>query len=270
MDPNEQNPITPAPVTPPEPVVVPVIPNTEPIPTAPLPAEQSVFQEIPPKPKSKILLLLIIILLLAGLAFVAYKYYQNNLVSTKEEVIQEEVIPTVVVTKDPTADWQVLSNENGFSIKYPLTHKVLGEGMDVTEINATDIIVAVSPGDPSDVSPAIHINVADKAYTVYKDMNLIEISKLNYDANQLNENTFKKVINPLVATTLDGKPAFTYTIEANAYSGKWSGWPVNASLDNAQDITVLESENNGKYFIIAYNSGDEIIDTVYTSFKFTN
>src|SRR3990167_6830255 len=126
-----------------------------------------------------------------------------------------------VYTDSGSANWKVLNNKNGFSLKYPNSLKALGEGMEVDETNASDVIIATNPGDPQDSSPSLHINISPKAGTVYKDMTLAQISKENYDANQANKNTFKQVVTPLKLITLDGKPAYTYTLLTSGFSGKW-------------------------------------------------
>jgi hypothetical protein len=271
MDPNKVNTVSssPTPISP-----IPEIDNngknTVHKPVLQNPKEQSVFREIPPDHNNKFLPLLIVTLFMMSFIVLARRDFQRYFVSTKTAVTPDEIVPTAVVTPNPTADWKTLTNENGFVIKYPSPFKVLAEGMEVNENNATDIIIAFKPGDSEDTSPALHINVSNKADTVYKDMTLTEISMANYEANQKNENTFKQIISPYEKTLLDGKPAYTYVIEANAYSGKWNGWPVNASLESSQKLTVIESENNGHYFIVVYSSDDQSMKSVLSTFKFSN
>jgi hypothetical protein len=132
------------------------------------------------------------------------------------------------------------------------------------------VIIASNPGNPKDISPALHINVWKKSTTVFKDMTLTEISKANYEANLADKNTFKQVVVPLKLISFDNKQAYTYTIIANAFAGKWSSWILNATVNRIEKLTMIESENNDNYFIIVYSADDPTITSILSTFKFTN
>lgn len=216
------------------------------------------------------ILILLVVIVLAGVGYFGYKNYwprQQTLVTLSPTPITYQS-PVPSTTADPTANWKILNNKNGFSVKYPDSLNVLGVGIQVDETNALDIIISSKPGDSQDNSPALHINVSPKASTVFKDMTLSQISQANYDANQTNKNTFKQIVTSLQSTIFDGKPAYTYTILADGFSGKWSGWPVNASINNTEKLKVVESEDNGNYFIFVYSADDSTLATVLSTFRF--
>ena len=244
--------------------------------------QPQINQVITSTPESKnikyfiiILILVLIIISLGG--YVALSSYKKPQVTQVPEINQptqtisptQELQPTSIPpTINKMANWKTLINEYGFKIKYPVSLNVFAEGINVDETNAPDILVSSNPSDSKDESPFLHINVAKKEQTVYKDMTLAEISKLNYDANLANKNTFNRVIIPYTSTTLDGKPAYTYTLESMGYSGKWIGFLVGGTISNIETITVVESENMGNYFIIVFSTDDPAINSVFSTFNF--
>lgn len=296
MDPNNQNPQggndavnkleqdlqnlkqeTPATPQQPVPVVEPLQPLPQvpeetpapPVPSVPLPSavEANASTLDVPKKGSPLMIIAIILALVAVLAVIAYVFGAKLL--TPQSTPTPIALKTPSPTPDVTANWKILNNKYGFSLKYPNSLSVLGVGIQVDETNAPDVIISSKSGNPQDNTPALHINVSPKTSTVFKDMTLSQISQANYDANQANKNTFKQVIAPLKTTTLDGKPAYTYTILANGFSGKWSSWPVNASVSNIEKLTIVESENNGNYFILVYSADDPTLAVILSTFKFT-
>jgi hypothetical protein len=196
--------------------------------------------------------------------YLGYKSYKSK--------IQTSLSPIADSTPIDTLKWKILSNENGYSIKYPSSLKIeIGpnEGNE-DETNSNDVMIYSDQGDLRNFSPAVHINVYPKSMAVIKDMTLAQISEANYEANLANKNTIKQLVIPLKSTILDNKPAYTYTMIANGYSGKWEGWTANSSINYEEKLTVVESENNGSYFIIVYSADDPTMISILSTFKFTN
>ena len=123
----------------------------------PTPVQQPIVNKSQeqPKPKNtpKILTTFLIIVTVLLLCLSGYLAYQNYIL--RKQISQVQFIPVSTVTTPlPTtnhvAGWKTLSNEYGFSIKYPSSLRVLGAGREVDETNAPDVIIAAKPGDVED------------------------------------------------------------------------------------------------------------------------
>lgn len=236
--------------------------NQQPTVSEPIPVVE------PPKVKIKWLIPVVSLILGVVIGIGGLLAYQKYFAVKPVAVASPSPVPSQ--TSDPTTNWKTLINTFGFSIKYPQSFKVLGEGMQVDETNAPIIEISSNPGDPNNNSSALRIDISPKEMTVYKNLTLAQIAQDNYEANQANINTFKGIITPIKKTTLDGQPAYTYSIKSNGFSGKWGGWPVNASLDKTENLTIIETENSGNYYIIVLSANDPTLHQILSTFKFTD
>lgn len=164
---------------------------------------------------------------------------------------------------DETANWKTLRNQNGFSIRYPSTLKILGVGMQVNEVNAPEIIISDNPNDRNSI-PLLRINMYPKSLTDMKDKSLQAIAQADYDANKNNKYFISKMLTPLTSMNLKGQPAYVFTMYSNGFSGASSGWSSKEDT-----YKVVELEDGDKHYTIVF-SENSLMNQILSTFKFTD
>ena len=136
------------PVTPTQPAAIPTdkeqSPTTpqEPIPQSP---PDQPAPEVKQKPSKLPFILIVLLAVAIGLAgFFGYKYFQSN----QQPITDEQPIPAVTPTPDPTAGWSTYTNTaHGYSIKFPSSWRTL--------------LVAAGAGDKEALPNSGHVNLFD-------------------------------------------------------------------------------------------------------------
>jgi hypothetical protein len=199
---------------------------------------------------------------------------RNNVVQvtpTPTQVVSVQPSPSPIATAISTVNWKTISNQYGYSIKYPPSLKIVvgpNPGNE-DETNSGDVEIYSDQGGLRNSFAAVHINVFPKSVPIIKGMTLAQISEANYEANLANKNSLVQSVIPPKLTTLDNKPAYTYTMIANGYSGVFEGWMASSSTNYKEKLTVVESENKETYFIVVYSADDPTMPLVFSTFKFT-
>lgn len=184
--------------------------------------------------------------------------------------IDENTQATQEEKTDETADWKTITNIYGYNVRYPANVTVIEDGMGEDINTALIIVMSHNSRDQAfrDGSFFLIDVVPDKASMAYGDMTLEKIARANYEANQANTGVFRQIVDPMRLITLDNKPAYTYTIVTKAFSGKWSGWPLGEKAP--KKMKIIELENDGRYFLIAYLPDNPISEQVFSTFKFVD
>jgi len=234
--------------------------------------EPNQASDTPPQSKFNLWLITTIVLaifLIAGGVVFAWQESVNNKVKNDLQGqinnLQNQVQQlTKTVPVDETAGWKTITNINGFSIRYPASITVFGQGIEVDETTTPIVTISENPENQAYQGLFFQIDIHDKNGTESENMSTEEIARANYEANMANKNSFAELIAPISLITLDSKPAYTYTIISTGYSGKGYGWTTPK-----RKLKVIESDNNVNHFVIVYTPDDSVFDQILSTFKFT-
>ena len=206
---------------------------------------------------------ILIILVIAVIAAGAYFLGTKNILKLPTFPLSPSLSPSP--TTDPTANWKILNNTAySYSLKYPVTLRAFGVGINVDETTADTVIISSNPEAAKITSPTMYIIAAERKYTVYKDMSLEDIVQADFDANKANQNISTRMIGAIENVIFAGKPAFTFQMESSGFSGKWHGFVGYTGINK-----VLEFDHNGTHFTIVYTS-DPVFDQILSTFKFAD
>lgn len=207
--------------------------------------------------------ILLVSIFLALVLFGAIAVMSKTKTQTSKPAAQT-VTPSPTPT-DETANWKTYTNSQyGYSIKYPSNYRIYTSGIVQEATRSSEIGIS----NLKDENSVLTIHVDEKKHSSIENMNLSQIAEVNYVSNVSNHNYIKQIIAPLKLTSLDGQPAYTYTLIAAGYSGKWRGFPVGA-INNFRKITTLETEKDGLYFTLVFPSDDPNLNQILSTFKFT-
>lgn len=187
------------------------------------------------------------------------KHFTRQLTEQEKQRLASPSQPTPQA--DETANWKTYTNKAyGYFLRYPEEYKITEAGIIVGVENASEINIT----NPKNNFFTMNIFVTEKKGTVFKHLPLESIVNENFNAGIKNTNSFYKIVENVEEDRLGTERAFSYQVQSNGYSGKWSG----VSWDQVANLKVIESEWRGGYFRIYYNIDDPNLEKVISTFKF--
>jgi hypothetical protein len=145
----------------------------------------------------------------------------------------------------------------GYSLEYPKDLQVQGQGIQVTDTTAPEVLFApkinIATPDPL---RAFHITVTDKKLlgTVKP---LADQAAADFSANENNKNTYVNTVDPLASGVVAGKQAFTFTMQSKGFSGAGMGF-----LWDLGSYTTTEFDTDQYRFLLFYSNTNEMIQVV--------
>ena len=207
--------------------------------------------------------MLLVLSLLGALIIIASFILPKRLAKPKE--ISELPPPSSKIQNfTDTSNWEELTNTAyKYELRYPPHLKAVAGGAEVTQTNATQVIIFPNTEDISINSPAIYINAEVKSQTAFANHSLEEIAQTNFDVNKMNTENTSRVITEIKNTIFAGEPAFTYELESKGYAGKYQEFLAYKGRNR-----VVEVEKTGIYYLI-FSNIEPTSDQVLTTFKFS-
>lgn len=226
----------------------------------PPPQEHSSGNSMAATPSLGRIVLISLGVLTLGLA-IAYGGFYFGQKNSKPVIVQQQpTTPTVTQQPLDTMKPTLMPNTKrytnttySYSIDYPMDLQIQGEGMEVIETTAPEVLFApqvnLATPDPKRV---FHITVEDKKYlgTIKP---LEQQTQADLTANMQNTNTFSQLVSTVSATTVANMQAFTFTITSKGFSGLSRGW-----LWGLGTYTATEFETEAYRFLFFYSNTPEM------------
>lgn len=189
-------------------------------------------------------------------------FFQNRLL--RQQISQANApspTPFPEASADPTADWNTLSNSNGFTIKYPSNYIIGASAFEPPPPEtSTDTIIAPSiEGTTNSIFDKPHIRILALNS---QGKTLLQAATENYNANANHPNKPRAITKPESGTFLS-KTSIDYQMESTGLVS-----PADEYLGFDGLYKVRWVEHNNKYFMIYWNE-DPTINQILSTFKFT-
>ncbi len=190
-----------------------------------------------------------------------YFYIQDDAKSQETRVIFDQILSSLKFgslnqNKD-TADWNSLTNINGYTINYP-----------TTLLAASEQFRDIAPSDADGISIQQKVEGYNKPLLkifVLKnnDFNTIaEIANNNFKDNIKNKDSFVNIVENLHPSVFMGEPSYEYKIESKGFTGGWTGFLGEQGIYR---IIVFMHEN--KYYLIGLYD-NPLFTKILSTFRF--
>lgn len=207
------------------------------------------------------------------IAFGGYYYGQQN--SAKQATMYPSPTPSSTSPTGATASPTAAMNNNmttytntvyGYSLEYPKDLQLQGQGMQVTDTTAPDVLITTDVKKASPNPKRVFFVIAqDKSLLTVKgkpigSYTLKEIADMDLAANVANKNTYVATLSPVTKlqplpnNILDG---YTFTITAKGYETVSGG-----TLWDVGDYVLTEFDTPKYHYVLVYSNTDEMKQVV--------
>lgn len=190
-----------------------------------------------------------------------YFYIQDDAKSQETRLIFDQILSSFkfgsLNQNNDTADWNSLSNINGYTIKYP-----------ATLLTASEQFRDIAPKDADGISIQQKVEGYDKPLLkifVLKNNDFSTIADIagnNFSVNSKNKETFVNIVENLHPGVFMGEPSYEYKMESKGFTGGWTGF-----LGEQGVYRIIIFMHEDKYYLIGLYE-NPLFEKVLSTFRF--